>query len=69
MSIEHNIPIVVYIGYDYDEEKTYGSEVAEGEKFKKHVKYSLNNFALDYPSQAYYAMLVGEQGRKYLLKK
>ena len=49
---------------------------AEGAKFKKHVrwvKYSLNNFALDSttPHKHITPCLseIGEQGRKYLLKK
>ena len=65
MSIEHDIPIVVYIGYDYYGQGRNGAKV----KFDEYVKHSgLYSFALDYPSQAYYAMVVGQQGEKFLLK-
>lgn len=48
---QFNIPVVVYIG---NNNKAHG--VAG--KFEQRVKYSLNNFALDYPSQALYATVV-----------
>jgi hypothetical protein len=51
VAIELNIPVVVYIG---NNNKAHG--VAG--KFEQRVKYSLNNFALDYPSQALYATVV-----------